>query len=143
MRSSNPALATNPFSGFGMVSESNAMTIRGTVGKTLILLALVLLPATLIWRQLIMSGYNQAVVQPWMMGGLFGGFILSLATIFKKNWAPITAPLYAVAQGLFLGGMSGLFEKELPRHRHAGSQFIHRHLTGHARCLSVRLDSSN
>lgn len=114
MRSSNPALATNPFSGFGMVSESNAMTIRGTVGKTLILLALVLLPATLIWRQLIMSGYNQAVVQPWMMGGLFGGFILSLATIFKKNWAPITAPLYAVAQGLFLGGMSGLFEKSYP-----------------------------
>ena len=52
MRSSNPALITNPFSGgFGLVSESNAMTIRGTVNKTAILLLLVLLPAAWVWRQ--------------------------------------------------------------------------------------------
>lgn len=114
MRSSNPALVTNPFSGFGVVSEYNSMTIRGTVGKTLILLALVLLPAVWVWRQFIFAGYNQAVVQPWMIGGLIGGFILSLATIFKKNWAPITAPLYSVAQGLFLGGISSIFEKSYP-----------------------------
>lgn len=114
MRSSNPALATNPFSGFGVVSESNSMTIRGTVGKTLILLALVLLPAVWVWRQFVFAGYNPAAVQPWMIGGLIGGFILSLATIFKKNWAPISAPLYSVAQGLFLGGISSVFEKSYP-----------------------------
>jgi uncharacterized YccA/Bax inhibitor family protein len=49
-----------------------------------------------------------------MYGGLIGGFILSLVTIFKKNWAPLSAPLYAVMQGLFLGGISAIFEKSYP-----------------------------
>ncbi len=114
MRSSNPALISNPFSGFGLVSESNAMTVRGTVNKTLILLFLVLLPAALIWRQFSLSGYQSTAVQGWMIGGLIVGFILSLVTIFKKNWASISAPLYAVAEGLFLGGMSAIFEKSYP-----------------------------
>lgn len=114
MRSSNPALVSNPFSGFGLVSESNSMTVRGTVNKTFILLLLVVLPAAWTWRQFSMVGHNPAAVQTWMMVGLIGGFILSLATIFKKNWAPMTAPLYAVAEGLFLGGLSGIFEKNYP-----------------------------
>ena len=115
MRSSNPALITNPFSGgFGLVSESNAMTIRGTVNKTAILLLLVLLPAAWVWRQFAMAGQNPAAVQTWMTIGLIAGFLFALATIFKKNWAPMTAPLYAVAQGLFLGGISGIFEKSYP-----------------------------
>lgn len=115
MRSSNPALVKNPFSGgFGLVSESNAMTISGTVNKTLILLLLVILPAAVVWRQFYLSGQNPAAVQTWMFAGLIGGFVLSLATIFKKTWAPITAPLYAIMQGLFLGGISGMFEKSYP-----------------------------
>lgn len=115
MRSSNPALITNPFSGgFGLVSESNAMTIRGTVNKTAILLLLVLLPAAWVWRQFFLSGQNPAAIQIWMYGGLIGGFILSLVTIFKKNWAPLTAPFYAVMEGLFLGAISGIFEKSFP-----------------------------
>jgi len=114
MRSSNPALIANPFSGFGVVSESNAMTVRGTVNKTAILLLLVLLPAAWVWKQFLIAGQNPAAVQTWMMGGLIGGFILSLVTIFKKDWAPMTAPLYAVAEGLFLGGISAIFEKSYP-----------------------------
>lgn len=114
MRSSNPALMSNPFSGFGLVSESNAMTIRGTVNKTLILLMLVLLPATWVWMKFVQAGENPAAVQTWMWIGLFGGLALSIATIFKKNWAPITAPLYAVLEGLFLGGISAVFEKSYP-----------------------------
>jgi len=115
MRSSNPALITNPFSGgFGLVSESDAMTIRGTVSKTAILLLLVLLPGAWVWRQFYLAGQHSGAAQIWMFGGMIAGFILSLATIFKKNWAPITAPLYAVAEGLFLGGVSGIFEKSYP-----------------------------
>lgn len=114
MKSSNPALMANPFSGFGLVSESNAMTVRGTINKTAILLLLVLLPAAWVWRQFFIAGQNPASVQTWMMGGLIAGFVLALATVFKKNWAPMTAPLYAVAEGLFLGGLSGIFEKSYP-----------------------------
>jgi uncharacterized YccA/Bax inhibitor family protein len=46
---------------------------------------------------------------PWMLGGLFGGLIIALATIFKPNWSPFTAPLYAGAQGLFLGAVSAVY----------------------------------
>lgn len=113
MRSSNPALLNNPFSGYGALSE-NAMTIRGTVNKTGILLLLVLLPAAWVWGNFSQGGQEAGAIQTWMLVGLFGGFALSLATIFKKNWAPTTAPLYAVMEGLFLGGLSSIFEKSYP-----------------------------
>ena len=38
---------------------------------------------------------------PLAMGGALVGFILALVTMFKRQWAGITAPLYAVAEGLF------------------------------------------
>lgn len=115
MRSSNPALLSHPFSGgFGLVAEPNAMTIRGTIYKTVVLLALVFLPAIWCWRQFALAGQNSSVIEIPMMIGLFAGFILSLVTIFKKTWAPITAPLYAFAEGLLLGGISALFEKSYP-----------------------------
>ncbi len=114
MRSSNPALLSNPFSGFGIVSESKTMTIRGTVNKTAILLLLVLLPAAWVWQRFEHAGQNIGAVQMWMTLGLIGGFILSLATIFKKNWAPMTAPFYAVMEGLFLGGISVIFQQSYP-----------------------------
>lgn len=90
------------------------MTVRGTVNKTGLLLLLVLLPAAFVWQQFYASGQNAAAVQTWMLVGLFGGLILGYATIFKMSWAPITAPLYAVMQGLFLGGLSGKFEQIYP-----------------------------
>lgn len=113
MRSSNPALMSNVFSGFGSVSDTNAMTIRGTVNKTLILLLLVALPAALVWRMFLNTGTPESV-QTWMLVGLFGGFVLSLVTIFKKEWAPVTAPLYAVMEGLFLGAISAMFNAAYP-----------------------------
>lgn len=53
---------------------------------------------------------NVAVVSPWMIGGVIGGMIAAFATIFKKEWAPVTAPIYAVLEGLFIGGISSLME---------------------------------
>lgn len=114
MKSSNPALAIEPFRGVTYVSPGNSMTISGTINKTFFMLALVLLPAVWVWKQLYGINANPGAVQAWMIGGMIAGFVLSLVTIFKKEWCPVTAPLYAVAQGLFLGGMSGLFEQAYP-----------------------------
>ena len=46
--------------------------------------------------------------------GLFGGMIFALITIFKKNWAMYTAPIYAILEGFFLGGISAIFESQYP-----------------------------
>ena len=40
--------------------------------------------------------------------------IFALATIFKKNWAPVTAPLYALSEGFMLGAISALAELKFP-----------------------------
>lgn len=112
MRTANPVLTSNTFSGFGVTSESNSMTVEGTVNKTGILLLLVLLPAIWTWKLFFQSGIQ--AVQIWLMVGLISGFVLALVTAFKKEWAPITAPAYAVAEGLFLGAISGLFETSYP-----------------------------
>lgn len=112
MQSSNPALISNPFSGFGRVTPSDAMTVGGTVNKTAVLLLLVLLPAAWVWNM--GTGPNASSVQTWMLIGMIGGFIFSLVTIFKKEWAPVSAPLYSILQGLFLGGVSSIFEASYP-----------------------------
>lgn len=114
MRSSNPTLLSNPFSGFRTVSEPESMTIKGTANKTLLLLILVMLPAAWVWKMFLNAGGNVATIQIWMMIGIFGGLITSLVTVFKKEWAPLTAPLYAVLEGLFLGGISAIFNHAYP-----------------------------
>ena len=46
--------------------------------------------------------------------GAIGGFVMALVTIFKKTWAPVTAPIYAVCEGLVLGAVSAIFEARIP-----------------------------
>lgn len=114
MRTSNPALSSGTFSNLEHVSEGEAMTVQGTVAKTGILMLLVLLTAGWTWMHFYQSGGDPAAVSSWMMGGVFGGFILAMVTIFKKEWAPATAPLYALAEGFFIGGISSIFEANYP-----------------------------
>src|SRR6202042_1775185 len=47
-------------------------------------------------------------VQPLVLGGALGGFVLAMITIFKKNWAMVTAPAYAALEGLFIGALSAV-----------------------------------
>ncbi len=37
-----------------------------------------------------------------------------MITIFKKKWAPVTAPIYALLEGLFLGGVSAMLDLRYP-----------------------------
>ena len=89
------------------------MTLQGTVNKTGILLLLVMITATYTWNQFFSTGLPETVM-PIAIGGAIFGFGFALATIFKKTWAPITAPLYALSQGLFLGAISAIFELQFP-----------------------------
>lgn len=110
LRTSNPALNEKAFK--GQVAFGDAMTLQGTVNKTGLLLLCVVATAAWTWG-LSHSNTPEAAI-PWMMGGLIGGFVVALVTIFKKTWAPFTAPLYALLEGLILGGISAVFEKTYP-----------------------------
>lgn len=110
LRTSNPALNEKVFQ--GQVAFGEAMTLQGTVNKTGLLLLCVVATAAWTWG-LAHSNVPEAAL-PWMIGGLIGGFVVALVTIFKKTWAPVTAPMYALLEGLALGGISAMFEKMYP-----------------------------
>jgi uncharacterized YccA/Bax inhibitor family protein len=111
IRSGNPALKQDTFATHASRGE-DVMTLGGSVNKTLLLLLALLVPASFTWAQFFQG--NTALVMPLMMGGIIGGLVLALVTVFKKEWAPVTAPLYAVAEGLALGGISATFEMRFP-----------------------------
>jgi uncharacterized YccA/Bax inhibitor family protein len=110
-KTSNPALNQNTFEGRVAVADE-AMTLQGTVNKTGLLLLCVV--GTAAWTWGIAHSQTPEAALPWMIGGLVGGLVFSLVTIFKKTWSPITAPLYALCEGLALGGISAFLEQAYP-----------------------------
>ena len=116
-RSGNPALNEKTFSSLAPTAER--MTIQGTVNKTFILLLLILVSATWIWNRFdalepAQAARSAAEIYPWMLGGMIGGFVMVLITVFKKEWSMVTTPIYALLEGLFLGGISAIFEAQYP-----------------------------
>lgn len=116
MRTSNPALNDKSFQtadySKGWVYDevtSHAMTIEGTVLKTGILLTLVTIAGAITWQAF---ANQSSLMLPLLVGGAIAGLILALITVFKQTWAPVTAPLYAVAEGLFLGGISAMYNAQ-------------------------------
>ena len=117
-RTANPALREQIFENAAATGfAESTMTIVGTARKAGILLLLVILTAGFTWRLFygaadVVSG--AAAVMPWMMVGIFGGLIVAIVTIVKRDWAMITAPIYALLEGLALGGISAIFEQAYP-----------------------------
>ena len=102
-RSGNPALGAETFN--ISADGRNTKTLEGAVNKTGIGLFLIMTAAYFTWT-------NPS--PPIMIGGAIGGLVIALVTIFKKTWAPFTVPIYAILEGLFLGGISRFFEDSFP-----------------------------
>ena len=99
IRSGNPALSKKTFENLATTS-SGVMTLDGAVNKTAISMGLLLLAAYYTYSNAIMD---------YILIGFIGGFVVALVTIFKKEWSPTTVPIYAVLEGLALGGISKMY----------------------------------
>ncbi len=113
MRSGNPVLSDSTFldlgSGAVLSQRADAMSLNGTLAKIGILLLLTMLTAAFAWSQSVTAEGPTAAAPLYLWGGVIGGFVLALVTTFKKEWAPVTAPLYAILEGFFLGAISGIY----------------------------------
>ena len=110
-RTGNPMLNERTFgnlprAGFGV----EGMTLKGTIDKSFLLLIVLMVAALWPWSQMA-NGDVQAVSSLTMLGAL-GGFIAAMIVSFKPTTAPYLALPYAALEGLFLGGISALFEQK-------------------------------
>ncbi len=113
-KSSNPVLKENVFSR-DYRSSAEVMTINGTMNKTALMLLIVIAAAIFTWNKFFEAVTTNpeaasAAVMPWVIVGGIGGLIAALITAFRPKSAGISAPIYAVFEGLLLGGLSAVFE---------------------------------
>ncbi len=109
-RSANPALKKNPFADITAGLRGGVMTINGTVNKTALSLMILIASASFTWNM----GMEGVPFTGFVMMGFVGGLIVALITIFKMHLAPYTTPIYAVLEGLALGGISVGVELQYP-----------------------------
>ena len=111
MRGMNPAMNEATFSEFAyQQAASRTMTVQGVVNRTGFLLLLLLMAATFTWSRTLEVVEGKVIVcnaGGWIIGGALVGFVIALIIIFVKRTAPILSPVYAICEGLFLGGISG------------------------------------
>lgn len=81
-------------------SDTGRMTYEDTIVKTVLLFAVLLATATVGWFFPVL-----------MLPGAIAGLVLGLVNSFKRQPSPALILLYGAAQGLFIGGISALFEQ--------------------------------
>ncbi|MSP58633.1 MAG: Bax inhibitor-1/YccA family protein [Flavobacteriaceae bacterium] len=113
---SSPFLSEKTFDISRTESYEGEMTVGGTINKTLVLFLMMLIPAALLWNRFEAPSPDNAIgemtnngIGSFLWGGMIIGFIVSLVMMFKKSWAPYLAPVYAIAEGVFLGAISLIF----------------------------------
>jgi uncharacterized YccA/Bax inhibitor family protein len=109
-KSNNPTLNEKVYEGTifeGMVlNNTNSMTIKGTLNKFGILLLLMLSTSVFSWKYAV-AGNN---ILPFTIAAIFGGLILAFIMARNTKTSVYLAPIYALLEGLFVGGISAYFQ---------------------------------
>jgi uncharacterized YccA/Bax inhibitor family protein len=114
MKTSNPTFRNSMYGTPGMhAAYGETMTVNGTIHRTGILLLCAMATAFYTWNQFLTTRDPASVTVP-MTIGVIGGLAMALVTCFKKEWSPITAPIYALLEGLALGGISAMADVRFP-----------------------------
>lgn len=120
MNSNNPFLNNKTFSNTTsanpevyqatVIDHNQDMTLSGTINRTLILFLLLIASAMITWW-MTFNGMNPIV--PTIAGAIIGLIMVVIAS-FKPSASPYLAPAYALFEGLFIGGVSAIFEVQYP-----------------------------
>ena len=119
MNSQNPFFKNKSFTQTSAVSRqadndvidyNQTMTVSGTINKSFLMLIFLIASAAITWS-MTFSGYNPIVLT---IGGAITGLILVLIASFKPQYSTFLAPGYAIFEGLFIGGISAIFEAMYP-----------------------------
>jgi len=108
-KTSNPAF-TNYFWDTSKQKSTAKMSLSGIVLKSLSMLILVAITAGYTWKIFFEGGD----IKWYTSIGLFVAIVASLFISFKHNWAKHLLPVYALAKGFFLGGISAYAHKRFP-----------------------------
>ena len=100
---SNPAFRSSAFTTDVFTGEGT-MTLAGTTAKTFVLLALTFASTLYTWFKVAPTEQAGTVT----LVGAVGGLAVALVTIFSPRVVKYTAPVYAVLEGLALGGISAM-----------------------------------
>ena len=114
MRTGNPALNEAAFRNAATfdAAPSDRMTLSGAVAKSAMLLLILVAAGSITWTQAFGPAGMTPLFHGLVWGGSILGLIIALVTVFKPQWSPLTAPVYACCQGLFLGGLSAIYETQ-------------------------------
>lgn len=99
-RTSNPVFSAYIWENLGF--SRSKMQLSGIFYKSIISLVLLSLSLWYVWNLVYQGGH----VRWYTSGGMLAAIVFSILTSYKKRWAPVTAPLYALSKGFFLGGFS-------------------------------------
>lgn len=91
-------------------SSALKMTITGILFKSLLCIAIIATITVGIWK-LYSLGYD---IEWFLYGGIISSIIISIVISYKNNWAPFLVPVYAIAKGCFLGGISSFAHAKFP-----------------------------
>ncbi|MES2239494.1 MAG: Bax inhibitor-1/YccA family protein [Bacteroidota bacterium] len=118
-KSKNPFLNNKSFSATSRAEEvheaaiigyDQEMTISGTINKTILLFLLLTATSMVTWW-MAFNGMNPIVPA---IGGAIVGLVLVITSAFKPQYSGYLAPGYALFEGLFIGGISAIFEARYP-----------------------------
>lgn len=93
-----------------IIDYNQEMTLSGTINKTAILFLILCGSAMVTWWM----AFNGMKIMIPAIGGAIIGFVLVLISAFKPHLSPYLAPGYALFEGLFIGGISAIFEAMYP-----------------------------
>ena len=107
-KTSNPAFSNYFFENDN--SASKKLSVNGILIKSLISIIVIAAITVGIWK-LYINGTN---VRWFTLGGMLAAIVISIIISIRQHWAHILVPLYVLAKGCFLGGITAYAHAKFP-----------------------------